>query len=80
VQIKEQQMTTVHAFKRWNHQKGEYHYPSVKMTEDGIKACRGLVIPDTEEKVHRSRLDFVGRYLPEKGSATSRGLKKSSAY
>ncbi|MGB7125830.1 MAG: hypothetical protein WBD42_03250 [Methylovirgula sp.] len=72
-------MVSVHAFKRWNHQKGEYHYPSVKMTEDGIKACRGVIIPDTEEKVHRSHLDFVGRYVPEKGLATLRSLKKNAA-
>ncbi len=72
-------MVSVHAFKRWNHQKAEYHYPSVKMTEDGIKACRGVIIPETEEKVHRSQLDFIGRYVPEKGLAMRRGLNKNAA-
>jgi hypothetical protein len=76
---REQQMVSVHAFKRWNHKNGEYHYPSVKMTEDAIKACRGVIIPDTEEKVHRSQLDFIGRYVPEKALAMPRGPKKNAA-
>jgi hypothetical protein len=59
-------MITVHAFKRWNYGKGEYAYPKFKRTEKGIKACRGVLIPDTEERVEQFKLDFQGRYDPKR--------------
>ncbi len=57
-------MISVHAFKRWNHQKAEYQFPKFKRTAEAIKACRGVLISDTEEKVEAHKLDWQGRYDP----------------
>jgi hypothetical protein len=72
----ERQMVVVHAFKRWNHQKAEYDFSKFKRTEDGIKACRGVLIPDTEEKIDQFKLDFQGRYDPKRWINTAEGQQR----
>jgi hypothetical protein len=59
-------MVSVHAFKRWNYGKDEYDYPKFKRSADAIKACRGVLIPDTEEWIDQFKLDFQGRYDPKR--------------
>jgi hypothetical protein len=58
-------MIKVHAFKRWNHEKAQYYFPKLKGTEAAIKACGGVIIPETEEKISPDKLDRRGRYDPQ---------------
>lgn len=66
-------MISVHSFKRWDHAKAEYYFPKFKTTEAGIKARRGVLIVDTEEKISADRLDWQGRYFPAGRKGTSYG-------
>ncbi len=66
-------MIIVHAFKRWNYQKAEYDFPKFKATADAIKARRGVIIPETEEKVSADKLDWQGRYEPARWSTAKSG-------
>jgi hypothetical protein len=66
-------MISVHAFKRWNHKKAEYDFPKFKRTADAIRACGGVIIPETEEKVASDKVDWSGRYDPTHLSSEIRG-------
>ena len=57
-------VVSVHAFKQWNHKKADYDFPKFKKTSDAIKACHGVIIPNTEEKVTPDKVDWLGRYDP----------------
>lgn len=59
-------MVKVHSFKRWNREKAEYSFPKLKRTEAAIEACGGVIIPETEEKIASDKLDWRGRYDPER--------------
>ncbi len=57
-------MVSVHSYKRWDHTKAEYYFPKTKGTEAAIKACGGVIIIGTEEKVAPHQLDRRGQYDP----------------
>jgi hypothetical protein len=56
------ELISVHGFKQWNHKRAEYDFPTFKKTSDAITAGRGVIIPNTEEKVTRDKIDGLGRY------------------
>ena len=64
-------MISVHSYKRWDHTKAEYYFPKVKRTEAAIRACGGVLILGTEEKVARSQLDPRGQCDPAQKSRQS---------
>jgi hypothetical protein len=66
-------MISVHSFKRWDHAKGEYYFPKFKATEAAIKARRGVIIPETEEKITADLLDWQGRYDASRRKGVSHG-------
>ena len=55
-------MVTVHSFKKWDNQKGEYIRAPCKCTADWIQKERCKIIPKTKEYVDESALDSEGRY------------------
>lgn len=65
-------MIGVHSYKRWDHEKAEYYFPKVKRTEAAIKACGGVIIPGTEQRVTSEKLDLRGRYDPAHWHPASR--------
>jgi hypothetical protein len=66
-------MISVHSYKRWDHAKAGYYFPKAKSTEAAIKACGGVIIPETEEKVAPHKVDRLGRYNPMQRKGISHG-------
>ena len=58
-------MVTVHYFKKWHQQQGEYIVQPRKSPADRIQEIGGQIIPGTDEEVDESALDSEGRYDPE---------------
>jgi hypothetical protein len=57
-------MVQVHHFKVWNNNKGDWEIPSSKRTAESIAKLKGEIIPDTDEEIHVTQLDSLGRYFP----------------
>jgi len=57
---------TVHQFRKWNINAGQYDHPPLKSTAEKIEEAGGEIIPETAEQVPLSKLDGQGRYIPDK--------------
>jgi hypothetical protein len=57
-------MVTVHSFKVWDINKGDYAYPPLKSTAERIERARGVIIPNTAEDVPEFAVDGDGQYDP----------------
>ena len=56
---------TVHQFRKWDINAGQYDHPPWKSTAEKIEEAGGEIIPDTAEQVPLSKLDGLGRYNPD---------------
>ena len=56
---------TVHQFRKWDINAGQYDDPPWKSTAEKIEEAGGEIIPETAEQVPLSKLDGLGRYNPD---------------
>ena len=52
---------TVHQFRKWDINAGQYDHPPWKSTAEKIEEAGGEIIPETAEQVPLSKLDGLGR-------------------
>jgi hypothetical protein len=56
---------TVHQFRKWDINAGQYDHPPWKSTAEKIEEAGGEIIPETAEQVPIAKLDGLGRYNPD---------------
>jgi hypothetical protein len=61
------QKVTVHHFRKWDINSGQYLTPPLKSTAERIEEAGGEIILETAEEIDVSKLDDEGRYDPSKG-------------